>query len=41
MVFSWITTTIKEEYIKEQQFDLTRQTGIKHKQNIEVIASLF
>ena len=31
---------IKEEYIKEKQFDLVRQTDIKHKQNIEVRASL-
>ena len=27
-------------YIKVQQFDLIRQTGLKHKPNIEVIASL-
>ena len=30
----------KEESIKEQQFDLIRQTDIKHKPNIEVRASL-
>ena len=29
----------KEEYIKEYQFDLIMQTGIKHKLNIEVRAS--
>ena len=29
----------KEEYIKEYQFDLIRQTGINHKPNLEVGAS--
>ena len=31
---------LKEEYIKELQFDLFRQTDIKHKPNIEVRANL-
>ena len=30
------TLLTKEEYIKELQFDLIMQTGIKHKPNIEV-----
>ena len=30
----------KEEYIKEYQFDFIRQTDIKHKQNLEVWASI-
>ena len=29
----------EEEYIEEYQFQLIRQTGIKHKPNIEVRAS--
>ena len=32
--------TTKEEYIKREQFDLIMLTGIKHKPNIKVRASL-
>ena len=32
-------TETKEEYIKEEQFDLIMQTGIKHKPNKELRAS--
>ena len=34
-----INDRVKEEYIKELQFDFIRQTDKKHKPNIEVWAS--